>query len=104
MQPHYKKELLMSLISYLSYKNKVYKLDIIFCSGVLANGMSMGFSAIAIPDIKQEIMFKENSTSLFNPIETSMEELHWFGKTFCLNTYAWVYFFMFCIRIAIYVS
>ena len=73
----------------------------VFCSGVLANGMSMGFSAIAIPDIKQEIMFKENSTSLFDPIETSIEELHWFGKAFCFDTYTWVNFSKCFIIIAI---
>ena len=50
-------------------------------SGVLGNGLSMGYSAIAIPDIKQELLHHTaNSTSLFDPIETSIEQLYWFGN------------------------
>ena len=50
-------------------------------SGVLGNGMSMGYSAIAIPDIKQELLHHgANSTSLFDSIETSSEQLNWFGN------------------------
>jgi len=49
--------------------------------GVLGNGLSMGYSAIAIPDIKQELLHhRENSTTFFDPIETSIEQLYWFGN------------------------
>jgi len=41
----------------------------------------MGYSAIAIPDIKQELLHhRENSTTFFDPIETSIEQLYWFGN------------------------
>ncbi|XP_023336801.1 facilitated trehalose transporter Tret1 isoform X2 [Eurytemora carolleeae] len=44
--------------------------------------MSMGYSAIAIPDIKQELLHHgANSTSLFDPIETSSEQLNWFASS-----------------------
>ena len=45
----------------------------------------MGYSAIAIPDIKQELLHHgANSTSLFDPIETSSEQLNWFGNILIL--------------------
>ena len=41
--------------------------------------MSMGYSAIAIPDIKQETV--EGSISIWGyQIEASTEQLNWFGN------------------------
>ena len=51
--------------------------------GTVLSGFNMGFSAVAIPDIKQEWKMSGNSTSFLPSIEASDEELSWFGK--CLD-------------------
>ena len=64
--------------------------------GVLLAGLSMGFSAVALPDIKEEMRyrvfseyddtstyryFRRNSSySIIPSIKASEEELSWFGK------------------------
>ena len=45
----------------------------------LIGGYSMGFSAVAIPDIKKE-MKSENQQYLISSIQASSEELSWFGE------------------------
>ena len=42
-------------------------------------GYSMGFSAVAIPDIKSEMKSKDQS-NLISTIQASSEELSWFGE------------------------
>ena len=44
----------------------------------LIGGYSMGFSAVAIPDIKNEM--KSESQNLISSIQASSEELSWFGE------------------------
>ena len=46
--------------------------------GTILGGYNMGFSAIAIPDIKNEMM--TNSTSFIPKILASNDQLSWFGK------------------------
>ena len=57
--------------------------------GTVLSGFNMGFSAVAIPDIKQEWNMKGNSTSFLSRIEASDEELSWFGNYLGIkyNTY-----------------
>ena len=44
------------------------------------SGFSMGFSAISIPGIKEDMSLNSNqSTSVFTSIHASEEELSWFG-------------------------
>ena len=45
----------------------------------LIGGYSMGFSAVAIPDIKNE-MKSEHQQYLISSIQASSEELSWFGE------------------------
>ena len=45
----------------------------------LIGGYSMGFSAVAIPDIKNE-MKSEDQTYFITSIQASNEELSWFGE------------------------
>ena len=45
----------------------------------LLGGYSMGFSAVAIPDIKNEMKSKDQS-NLITSIQVSSEELSWFGE------------------------
>lgn len=49
--------------------------------GTVLSGFNMGFSAVAIPDIKQEWKMKGNSTSFLPRIEASDEELSWFASS-----------------------
>ena len=44
----------------------------------LIGGYSMGFSAVAIPDIKNEM--KSENQYLISSIQASSEELSWFGE------------------------
>ena len=44
----------------------------------LIGGYSMGFSAVAIPDIKNEM--KSENKNLLSSIQASSEELSWFGE------------------------
>ena len=44
----------------------------------LIGGYSMGFSAVAIPDIKNEM--KSVNQYLISSIQASSEELSWFGE------------------------
>ena len=46
---------------------------------MIIDGMSWGFSAIAIPGMKDEMGIK-NSTSFITKISATDEELSWFGK------------------------
>ena len=46
--------------------------------GTILGGYNMGFSAIAIPDIKNEMM--SNSTSVIPKISATSDQLSWFGK------------------------
>ena len=49
--------------------------------GIVCGGFNMGFSAVAIPDIKLEWELRTNITSSLIPkIEASNEDLSWFGK------------------------
>ena len=49
--------------------------------GTVLSGFNMGFSAVTIPDIKQEWVMSGNNSSSFIPaIQASDEELSWFGK------------------------
>ena len=45
----------------------------------LLGGFGMGFSAVAIPDIKNEMKLG-NESYLVPSIQASSEELSWFGK------------------------
>lgn len=45
----------------------------------LIGGYSMGFSAVAIPDIKNEMKSNDQS-NLITSIQASSEELSWFGE------------------------
>ena len=45
----------------------------------LIGGYSMGFSAVAIPDIKNEMKANDQS-NLITSIQASSEELSWFGE------------------------
>ena len=46
--------------------------------GTILGGYNMGFSAIAIPDIKNEM---ENNSTVFIPtISATSDQLSWFGK------------------------
>ena len=45
----------------------------------LLGGFVMGFSAVAIPDIKNEMKLS-NESNLITSIQASDEELSWFGK------------------------
>ena len=45
----------------------------------LLMGLGMGFSAVAIPDIKNEMKLG-NESYLITSIQASDEELSWFGK------------------------
>ena len=57
--------------------------------GTLLGGFSMGFSAVTIPDIKQEWKMRENKTSFFIPaIEALNEDLSWFGRIFTFHLLA----------------
>ena len=49
----------------------------VYLGSVMA-GYAMGFSAVAIPDITNEM--KSNETSILPAIEATHEELSWFGK------------------------
>ena len=54
----------------------------------LLGGFGMGFSAVAIPDIKNEMKLR-NESYLITSIQASSEELSWFGKSligFYVNT------------------
>ena len=46
--------------------------------GIILGGYNMGFSAIAIPDIKNEML--SNSTSVIPKISATSDQLSWFGK------------------------
>ena len=46
----------------------------------LIGGYSMGFSAVAIPDIKNEMKSENQQSYLISPIQASSEELSWFGE------------------------
>ena len=46
--------------------------------GIILGGYNMGFSAIAIPDIKNEML--SNSTSVIPKISATNDQLSWFGK------------------------
>ena len=51
--------------------------------GVLLAGLSMGFSAVAVPDIKEEMRYRVRSNSSYSiipTIEATEDELSWFGK------------------------
>ena len=60
--------------------------------GTVCGGFNMGFSAVAIPDIKLEWELRGNTTSSFIPeIEASNEDLSWFGKILTkLLTHVWL--------------
>ena len=47
--------------------------------GTLLDGYGVGFSAVAVPDIKEE-MSSNHSYSDIPRIEATDEELSWFGK------------------------
>ena len=49
----------------------------------LIGGYSMGFSAVAIPDIKNEM--KSENQNLVPAIQASSEELSWFGMIHSYN-------------------
>jgi hypothetical protein len=54
--------------------------------GTVMGGFNMGYSAVTIPDIKQEWEIRGNTTSSFLPeIEASDEDLSWFGKNFIVK-------------------
>ena len=46
----------------------------------LIGGYSMGFSAVAIPDIKNEMKSENPKSYLISSIQASSEELSWFGE------------------------
>ena len=46
----------------------------------LIGGYSMGFSAVAIPDIKNEMKSEYPHSYLISSIQASSEELSWFGE------------------------
>ena len=50
--------------------------------GTLLSGFSIGFSAVSIPDIKEERNISTANQTEFplRPMEASNEELSWFGK------------------------
>ena len=50
----------------------------------LLGGFGMGFSAVAIPDIKNEMKLG-NESYLVPSIQASSEELSWFGKKLIIN-------------------
>ena len=47
--------------------------------GNLMSGYAMGFSAVAIPDIMNEM--KSNQSSILPAIDAKPEDLSWFGET-----------------------
>ena len=49
-------------------------------TATILSGFSMGFSAISIPGIKEEMFLNNNqSSSVIPSIKASEEELSWFG-------------------------
>ena len=62
---------------------------------MIIDGMSWGFSAIAIPDMKNE-MENKNSTTFINQISATNEQFSWFGKL--------SFYFIFKVLFIIYIS
>ena len=55
----------------------------LYLSNVI-DGMSWGYSATAIPDMKRE-MAMENSTSFMNRISATDDQLSWFGMVYFIS-------------------
>ena len=56
---------------------EIFAISALYLASIL-EGYSLGFSAVAIPDINNE-MNNENSTSFITKISATTEQLSWFG-------------------------